>query len=267
MTERQHPLAGAVVAVAGGAGAAGRATLARLARAGATVSATGRDPDRLSEAVAEAEKEARNAVGKQAAGRITGTVADLSEPAAAKDWATQVERAHGRVDGLIHLVGGWRGAKTFDDQALQHWAELHASLLQTVQHTSLAFQNPLLRSPEGRYVIVSSTAVGKPTAGNAAYAAAKQAAEAWTLALADSLRKADESGHTAAVILVVKALVSQTMREERPDRKFPGFTDVTELADTVAELWDRPAAELNGQRLTSGPQRSTATPDVETTRA
>ncbi len=39
-------------------------------------------------------------------------------------------------------------------------------------------------------MLVSQSGATKPTAGNAAYAAAKAAAEAWTLALADSFRKA-----------------------------------------------------------------------------
>ena len=36
--------------------------------------------------------------------------------------------------------------------------------------------------------MVSSTAVDKPTAGGASYVAAKAAAEAWTLAVADGFR-------------------------------------------------------------------------------
>jgi NAD(P)-dependent dehydrogenase (short-subunit alcohol dehydrogenase family) len=120
-----------------------------------------------------------------------------------------------------------------------------------VQHTSLAFHEALQRSDRGRYVLISAAGASRPTAGNAAYAAAKAAAEAWTLAMADFFRKAGgaEGPTSAATILVVKALVHEAMRAERPNAKFAGFTDVKDLAEAIEGVWSRPAAEVNGHRL------------------
>jgi hypothetical protein len=39
------------------------------------------------------------------------------------------------------------------------------------------------------------------------------------------------------------------MREAKPDAAFNGYTDVIDLADTIVGLWDKPAAEVNGERL------------------
>ncbi|WP_431041107.1 SDR family NAD(P)-dependent oxidoreductase [Streptomyces sp. P1-3] len=238
------PLDGAVVAVAGAAGPAGRAALLRLAEAGATVVACDADPGRLAEAV----DAARYAHG---GATVTGETVDLLDPEATRAWADRTEKEFGRIDGLVHLVGGWRGGKTFADAPLAHWDTLHNLLIKTVQHTSLAFHDALQRSGNGRYVLISAAGASQPTAGNAAYAAAKAAAEAWTLALADSFKKlAGESGlSAAATILVIKALVHDAMREERPNAKFAGFTDVRELAEAIAGVWDRPAQEVNGTRL------------------
>ncbi|MGK5632089.1 SDR family NAD(P)-dependent oxidoreductase [Streptomyces sp. URMC 123] len=237
-------LDGAVVAVAGAGGPAGRATLARLAEAGATVVGADADPERLAEAV----DNARYARGGAA---VTGETVDLLDLDATRAWADRTEKEFGRVDGLVHLVGGWRGAKTFPDAPLADWDHLHNLLIRTVQHTSLAFHDALQRAGRGRYVLISAAGAAKPTAGNASYAAAKAAAEAWTLALADSFRKAGGEGEppAAATILVVKALVHDAMRAERPNAKFAGFTDVTELAEAIAGVWDRPAEEVNGTRL------------------
>jgi hypothetical protein len=116
--------------------------------------------------------------------------------------------------------------------------------------------------------------VSAPTAGGASYAAAKAAAEAWTLAVADGFRRAhaanadagagttgqgsaetDSAQHEkpelrgAAAIFVVKALVDAGMRAKSPERSFPGFTDVADLAAAAAGLFNTPAGELNGQRL------------------
>ncbi|MBA6433760.1 MULTISPECIES: SDR family oxidoreductase [Streptomyces] len=239
----ERPLDGAVVAVAGAAGPAGRAAVLRLAEAGATVVASDADPVRLAEVV----DTARYAHGGAS---VTGETVDLLDLGAARAWADRTEKEFGRVDGLIHLVGGWRGSKTFADAPLADWDTLHNLLIRTAQHTSLAFHDALLRSGKGRYVLISAAGASKPTAGNAAYAAAKAAAEAWTLALADSFRKLGGEGgpSAAAAILVVKALVHDAMRAERPNAKFAGFTDVKELAEAITGLWDRPAQEVNGTR-------------------
>ena len=39
------------------------------------------------------------------------------------------------------------------------------------------------------------------------------------------------------------------MRIRQPERRFPGYTDVEDLAAAVVGLFAKPAAELNGQRI------------------
>ncbi|MEU5434183.1 SDR family oxidoreductase [Streptomyces sp. NPDC020719] len=238
------PLSGAVIAVAGAAGPAGRAALLTLAEAGAVVVASDADAARLAEAV----DAARYAHG---GATVVGDTVDLLDLDATREWAARTEKEFGRIDGLVHLVGGWRGSASFAETDLADWELLEKLLVKTVQHTSLAFHEGLLRSDRGRYVLVSQSGAHKPTANNAAYNAGKAAAEAWTLALADAFRKAggEQGPGAAAVILVIKALVHDAMREERPNAKFAGFTDVKELAETIAGVWEQPAAEVNGQRL------------------
>jgi hypothetical protein len=178
----------------------------------------------------------------------------------------------GRVDGVIHLVGGWRGAKGITDQSDDDWDFLERNAVTTLRNVTRVFFDDLAASEAGRFAMVSSTAVSAPTAAGASYAAAKAAAEAWTLAVADGFRRAHAAGNatgtpgqdssqqdnagqdsaalrSAAVIFVVKALVDAQMRAKAPDRKFPGFTDVADLAAAAAGLFNAPAGDLNGQRL------------------
>lgn len=241
-------LDGAVIAVAGAGGPAGRAVLQRLAREGGHVVAADADPERLAQAVDAARYDAGGAY-------ITGEIVDLLDLGASQAWAARIEKDHGRVDGLVHLVGGWRGSASFPETDLADWDVLHKLLIQTVQNTSLAFHDGLMRSPGGRFVLISAAGASKPTAGNAAYAAAKAAAEAWTLALGDSFRKLSSDGPTAAAtVLVIKALVHDGLRAERPQSRFAGFTDVRDLADAIADVWNRPADDVNGTRQWLTPQ-------------
>lgn len=237
-------LNGAVIAVAGAGGPAGRAVLLRLAEAGATVVGADAHPERLAEAV----DAARYAHG---GATVVGDTVDLLDPQATRDWAEHIEKDFGRIDGLVHLVGGWRGSASFTDTDLADWDLLEKLLIRTVQHTSLAFYDGLERSDRGRYLLISAAGASKPTAGNAAYSASKAAAEAWTLAMADGYRKAggEDGPSSAAAVMVVKALVHDAMRAERPNAKFAGFTDVKDLAEAIAGVWDKPATEVNGNRL------------------
>ncbi|MBO1330219.1 SDR family oxidoreductase [Streptomyces sp. VRA16 Mangrove soil] len=243
-TTSKDVLDGAVIAVAGAAGPAGRATLKRLAEAGATVVGADADAERLAAAV----DEARYAHG---GATVVGDTVDLLDLQATRDWAARIEKDFGRVDGVVHLVGGWRGSASFAETDLADWDLLEKLLIRTVQHTSLAFEGALTRSERGRFLLISAAGASKPTAGNAAYSASKAAAEAWTLALGDAFRKAggDAGPQQAAAILVVKALVHDAMRAERPNAKFAGFTDVKELAEAITGVWNKPAAEVNGTRL------------------
>ena len=91
----------------------------------------------------------------------------------------------------------------------------------TVIHTTRAFHDRLAASEHGRFVVVSSSQAQGPDGTNAAYGATKAAAEAWTLALADSFREAGSAA--TANILVVNAIITPRMREAEPGQ---GVQDV-----------------------------------------
>ena len=211
------------VVVVGAGSAAGRAVCAALVDAGHSVAAVDlREPE------------------------VPGTTSyavDATDHAAVSALASSIASA-GPVTGLVHLIGGWRGGKGFTDNTDEDWAFLSSMLIDTLRHTTRAFHDALLEA-QGRVVIVSAEAAAKPTAGNANYATAKAAAEAWMQALAHSF---GDSG-AAAVTLVVKALLTPQMREEQPDRTFPGYTDVADLGAEVARVVGSREEGLNGARL------------------
>ncbi|MBO1753606.1 SDR family NAD(P)-dependent oxidoreductase [Allobranchiibius sp. CTAmp26] len=222
-----------VIVVTGATGALGPAVVRRAAGAGAHVVAAGRDETALAELASATD------------GSVSPSTVDLADEQATLAWGHELVEQYGRVDGLLHLVGGWRGGKGIVESDLADWDVLHASLIQTLQHASRALHDPIRDSPRGRLAIVSSTGVARPRAKNASYAAAKAAAEAWTLAVADSF-----SGTQAAASVVrVMALLTPQMREARPDAAFKNYRDVDDVAAQLVSLWDSPAAEVNGAIL------------------
>jgi NAD(P)-dependent dehydrogenase (short-subunit alcohol dehydrogenase family) len=155
-------------------------------------------------------------------------VVDLLDVADVERFRDDVMARHGRIDAVVHLVGGWQGSKTVDLGSLAAWDAIAPGVFGTVRTTTVAFRDSLIASG-GSYVIISSTAARKPTAGNVAYATAKAAAETWVGGLAHSFKDTD----ARAVIVAVKALVDAAMREAQPDQAFAGYTDTVDLSAAI----------------------------------
>ena len=225
MTGRR--LDGRRIAVAGAGGGLGPHVVRALAAEGAWVAAGDRTEGHL-EPLRDVTGDAR--------------IIDLSTTEGAQAWAD----ALGEVDGLLHLIGGWRGGKNVEDTELADLELLETLLFHTVVHATCAFA-PLLKAagPRGRFATVSSSVVGNPTAGNAPYAATKAAAEAWTRSLAAELTETEGTAN----IVVVNAIVTPAMRAENPDKAYKTFTDVADIAEALVYLCSDAARRMNGQHL------------------
>jgi NAD(P)-dependent dehydrogenase (short-subunit alcohol dehydrogenase family) len=228
-------LDGRVIAIAGVGGGLGPLVAQRLADAGATVAGT----DRNQETLDSLGEELR--IGE----RWDGQAVDLLDESAVAGWRDALVDRYGKVDGVAHLVGGWRGGQPLHEEPQADWDFLHGLLIRTVQNTTRAFHGQLEASEHGRFILVSAKQAQAPTNTNAAYAAAKAAAEAWTLAFADGF----EPGGATANIVVIDALLTPRMRAESPGEDFPTFTPAEDLAEAIAFLCSDASGKMNGQRL------------------
>lgn len=216
----ENPVAGRVVLIAGATSASGLAAARALAEAGARVVAVGRDEDRLAELA-------------QAVPGIRGEVADLTDEAAVHALHDRV----GAVDGVLHLVGGWRGGGGLAGQSEADYRFLELSFT-ALRVVSREFDADLRAADHARLAIVSSTAVDKPLAGGANYAAVKAASEAWTRAVAQGFAKA---ARDAGAPLTAAATVFRVKSLEGLE---------AELAARFTALWAEDAASVNGTIIT-----------------
>jgi NAD(P)-dependent dehydrogenase (short-subunit alcohol dehydrogenase family) len=187
------------VLVTGATGDTGRAVCSLLTGRGDTVLAVGTDAGRL-ETVDAAER----------------LVCDVTDRAATDALAADVVTRHESLDGILHLVGGWKPG--WGDEVTD-W--LNARLVTSLLNVSEAFEGMLLAAPAGRLAIVSSTVVTRDGPPSSAYAAAKLAAEAWVEQL--NARWADRPA--GAVTFVVKSI------------------DPGAAAEALAGVWDRAAGD------------------------
>ncbi|WP_448811603.1 SDR family NAD(P)-dependent oxidoreductase [Agromyces bauzanensis] len=207
-------VAGRTVLIAGATSASGRAVARALLDAGASVIVVGSDQGRIDALEAELPG-------------VAGERADLTDGDDVLELAMRVHARVGDIDGLVHLVGGWRGGGGILGQTDEDYRVLERSFT-ALRLVSRAFWTDLVASPAGRVAIVSSTTVAHPTAGGANYAAVKSASESWMQSLAQGFMKADAPA--AAVTFRVTSLA--------------GLED--RLAASVVDLWRADAASLNG---------------------
>ena len=206
---------GRVIVLAGATSAAGLAVSGALREAGARVIATGRTAERLA---------ALDATGAET------VVADASS----LDDMTALAARLGAVDGVIPLVGGWRGGGGLAGQSDDDLAALLPAF-GAIRATSHAFDQALRASDAGRFATVSSTAVARPLAGGANYAVVKAAGEAWTRAVAHGFAKsARDSGEPLRAASVV--FRARTLQP-------------ADLAAAIAALWNHDPADLNDRTI------------------
>ena len=210
---------GRLVLIAGATSASGLAAARVLASAGARVVAVGRYAEKLDELSA-------------AVPGLRTEVCDLTDEDDVAALAGRVHATDGPVDGVLHLVGGWRGGGGLAGQTDEDYRALEASFT-ALRHVSRAVDADLRASDAARLAVVSSTAVARPLAGGANYAAVKAATEAWARAVAQGFAK---GARNAAAPLAAASVVFRV-------KSLDGLEEA--LAQRFADLWASEAADVN----------------------
>ena len=217
-------LVGKTVLIAGATSVSGEVAARALASAGARVLAAGRNEEKL-EALHQVVPE------------VETFDVDLSDEVAVANFAEDLH-VDTHIDGLLHLVGGWKGGGGLAGQSDADFAFLENSLT-ALRHVTRAFNDDLLASASGRVAIVSSTSVARPLAGGANYAAVKAASEAWTRAVAQGFTKAARDAGveltSAATIYRVKSLSG--LEQQLADAYVASFdASASDINDTITTL-------------------------------
>ena len=235
-------LEGRVIAIAGAAGGLGPAVARRLADAGATLALTDVDTGRLDALVDDL------ALPDD---RFDARVADLLGDDGAREWAKRSRSASAAPTACFTWSAAGVAASRSPRRRSPTTSGCTTCSCAPSSTPPAPSTRPCARAPTAASCSSPPRRPRAPSGTNAAYGAAKAAAESWTLALADQFR-ADESAATAN-ILVVNAILTPQMREENPDKPFSTFTSAEDIADAIAFICSDSAAKMNGKRLSLHP--------------
>lgn len=166
---------------------------------------------------------------------------DLTDAAATAKAVEQVVAAHGGIDVLVNIAGGFTW-ETLDGGSLDAWAKMQAMNLTTcVTMTKLALPH-LIASGAGRIVNIGAGAAIKAGMGMGAYTASKAGVHKLTEALAEEV-----AGQGVTVNAVLPSIIdTPTNRADMPDADFSGWVKPEAIADVIRFLASDAARAVTG---------------------
>ena len=230
------PIADRVVLVSGATGILGRVVVGRFAAAGPRLGLVGMHLDRLAGVAAD--------LGL-AADRWAAGVGDLRDPASARAAVQSVVDRFGRVDVVLHLVGGWTGGTAVVDLDPAELTGMLDQHLWTTLNVVQAAVPGMIAAGWGRVAAVGSRPALEAAPKSASYAVAKAAEDTLLRTLA---REVAGTGVTVNLV-TVGTIDEQHERDSAPIPKNATWTTPEEIAGAFLYLCSDEAGTINGARL------------------
>ncbi|WP_067736421.1 SDR family NAD(P)-dependent oxidoreductase [Novosphingobium naphthalenivorans] len=169
---------------------------------------------------------------------------DLTDADAAKAALDKVAAAHGGIDILVNVAGGFIW-ETLEGGSIGSWAKMHTMNLMTAATITQLALPELKKSAAGRIVNIGAGAAVKAGMGMGAYAASKSGVHRLTEALAEEL-----AGTTVTVNAVLPSIIdTPTNRADMPDADFSAWVQPAAIADVIGFLASDSARSVSGALL------------------
>jgi len=166
---------------------------------------------------------------------------DLTDQAATGAALDKVLDAHGGVDVLVNVAGGFTW-ETLEGGSLDSWARMQSmNLMSNATITKLALPQ-LVKSGTGRVVNIGAGAAIKAGMGMGAYAASKSGVHRLTEALAEEL-----AGQGVTVNAILPSIIdTPTNRADMPDADFSEWVQPAAIAEVILFLASPAARAITG---------------------
>ncbi len=216
---------GRVVLVTGASGGLGSAVCNRFLEAGAAVVGVARS--------------ARARDGQQ---RFTAVPADLTTPQGAHTAVDEALRETGRIDALVHAMGGFAGGRPVAETDDETWDRMMSLNLRPAFLITRAVLPAMIEAGRGRIVAVGSRAGVDPTPTLSAYGVSKAGLNALIQTIAAEVR---DDNITANVVLP-SVIDTPANRTAMPDADHSKWVSPEAVAEQIFWLCSEQAAEISG---------------------
>jgi NAD(P)-dependent dehydrogenase (short-subunit alcohol dehydrogenase family) len=225
---------GKVAVVTGAAGNVGRAVAARLAAGGARLVLLDHKLERV------------QAVAAEFGAETVADAADLGDVAAVDALFGRLEAAVGRIDLVVHTVGGFAFGKPVHDESIETLEKmLNLNVRPVWVFCGQAARHMVANATRGKIVVVLARAAYKGAANTGAYTASKAAAQRLVESMAAELRDKGINVNGVAPSIID----TPPNRESMPNADFSKWVTTDSLAESIAYLASDAARDLHGTTL------------------
>jgi len=175
---------------------------------------------------------------------FTRTV-DLLDPAETRSAAEAILARFGRIDMLLHMVGGWVGGRSLLEVPPSDLTFMLNQHVWTSFNVVQAFVPHLIRNGWGRVIMVSSPYAARPKVGGGAFAIGKAGQEALMVALAQELKG---TGVTAN-LLQADTIDGKREKLSNPTPANSNWTTPEELSAAILYLLSEQTGTVNGAKI------------------
>ncbi|MCS6804365.1 MAG: SDR family NAD(P)-dependent oxidoreductase [Acidobacteriota bacterium] len=222
-----------VTIITGATGSLGRVVTRAFLQTDATVIAIYRTPEHWAELI--------DFLGGEHE-RLRGYAVDVTREEPFRDAVYQVFDTFGRIDVLVHLVGGYIGDVRVVQMEETTWDYMMTLNLKSAFFCSKTVLNHMLDQGGGKIIFVGARAAVAPFPGAAAYAVSKAGVHALTQAIASEV-----AGHNINVNAVLPATLDTPLnRQAMPDADFSTWVQPEALAQVILFLASDAAKHIHG---------------------
>jgi NAD(P)-dependent dehydrogenase (short-subunit alcohol dehydrogenase family) len=178
-------------------------------------------------------------------GAFTAIPGELSNSAGARLVVQQLIDRFGKLDILVHAVGGFAGGTTVaetDDSVFQRMFDLNLNSLLYVLRAAIPH---LLKSGDGRVIAVGSRAAVDPGPGVGAYSASKAA----MVSLMRTVAQEHKADGLRANVVLPGTIDSVANRKAMPDADFNKWVRPDAIADLIVWLAGDAGKDVNGAAI------------------
>jgi NAD(P)-dependent dehydrogenase (short-subunit alcohol dehydrogenase family) len=174
--------------------------------------------------------------------RFTAISAEISNREDARSLIDATLAKFARIDGLVHLVGGFAGGKTVaetDDATLDKMLDLNLRSAFLMMRAVL----PQMRTQgSGRILAIGSKAAVEPAANAAVYAASKAA----LVSLVRTVARENSDRNIAANVVLPGTMDTPANRKSDPGADFSKWVQPSQVAQLLVHLMADQSSQING---------------------
>ena len=170
---------------------------------------------------------------------------DFTKAGAVRAAVESIVSRFGRLDALVHLLGGFAGGQTLAETDDATWEQMCDLNLTSAFYVLRAVIPHLRKSGKGRIIAIGSLTAAEPHAGLGAYVTFKAAL---TMLVRTVASENKDAGLTANVVLP-GTMDTPTNRKSMPGADFSKWVQPGDVADLVLWLADDRAAHITGTAI------------------